>query len=376
MKGNITTGKLRFKKIMLIVFMIITAVVVLAALSVLVSRLINSSKNKVDTVNSIQESAYIDIDGMKQYIQIRGENTGNPVMIFIHGGPASPMGYVSAYYQRELESQLTIINYDQRGCGRTYYANDCNANSNIDLLVNDLNAIVEYAKERFGKDNVIIAGHSWGTVIGSIYVQKYPENVSCYIGISQITNLYENKLNVARTALEKNEIKGTKDEQKLTELIKRMNQVKAYDDMSLDDLSQLVSVTSKYIACEGEMSGLSQMITGITSPDMNFDDMKWFMLQMNTEKFFSQNKEIMEYAFFGFDIDILSKNYHVPVYYLAGKSDYAVCQKDAQAYYESIEAPDKAFYWIENAGHGIFMDNPKLYCDTIKTILSKIDEWR
>ncbi|MGN0592950.1 MAG: alpha/beta fold hydrolase [Ruminococcus sp.] len=366
--------KRKLKKIMFIVFIIMISVVALVALSVLVSRLINSNKNKIDTENGIQESTYIDLDGMKQYIQIRGESTENPVMIFIHGGPASPMGYVSAYYQKELESELTIINYDQRGCGRTYYANDCNANSNIDLLVNDLNGIVEYAKERFGKDHVILAGHSWGTVIGSIYVQKYPENVSCYIGISQITNLYENKLNVARTALEKDEIKGTEDEQKLTELIKRMSQVKDYDDMSLDDLGQLVSVTSKYIACEGEMSGLSQMITGITSPDMNFDDIKWFMLQMDTEKFFVQNEEIMEYAFFGFDIDMISKTYNVPVYYLAGKGDYAVSQEDAQAYYEKIEAPDKAFYWIENAGHSMFMDHPELYCDTIKDILSKMDD--
>ncbi|MGN1137414.1 MAG: alpha/beta fold hydrolase [Oscillospiraceae bacterium] len=366
--------KRKLKKIMFVVFIIIISVVALVALSVLVARLINSNKIKIDTENGIQESTYIDIDGMKQYIQIRGESTENPVMIFIHGGPASPMGYVSAYYQRELESELTIINYDQRGCGRTYYANDCDANSDIDLLVNDLNAIVEYAKERFGKDNVIIAGHSWGTVIGSIYVQEHPENVSCYIGISQITDLYENKLNAARTALEKDEIKGTADEQKLTELIQKMSQVEDYDDMSLDDLSQLVSVTSKYIACEGEMSGLSQIITGITSPDLNFDDIKWFMSQMDTEKFFAQNNEVMEYAFFGFDIEMLSKKYDVPVYYLAGKGDYAVCQKDAQTYYESIEAPDKAFYWIENAGHSMFMDNPKLYCDTIKSILSKIDD--
>ena len=359
---------------MFIVFIIIISVIALVTFSVLVTRLINSNKNKINTENGIQESTYIDIDGMKQYIQIRGESTENPVMIFIHGGPASPMGYVSAYYQRELESELTIINYDQRGCGRTYYANDCNANADIDLLVNDLNVIVEYVKERFGKKNVIIAGHSWGTVIGSIYVQKYPENVNCYIGISQITNLYKNKLNVARTALEKDEIKGTEDEQKLTELIKRMSRVNDYNDMSLDDLSKLVTATSKYIACEGEMSGLSQMITGITSPDMNFDDMKWFMLQMNTEKFFAQNKDIMEYAFFGFDIDLISKTYNVPVYYLAGKGDYAVCQKDAQAYYESIEAPDKAFYWIENAGHSMFMDNPELYCDTVKNILSQIEK--
>lgn len=357
---------------MFIVFIIIS-VVALTVILVLDLRLINSNRNKINTEKGIQESTYIEIDGMKQYLQIRGENTDNPVMIFVHGGPASPMGYVSAYYQRELESELTIINYDQRGCGRTYYANGCNANSDIDLLVNDLNEIVEYAKERFGKDKVILAGHSWGTVIGSIYVQKYPENVSCYIGISQITNLYENKLNVAREALEKDEIKGTEDEQTLTELIKRMSQVNEYDDMSLEDLCQLVSVSSKYIACEGEMSGFSQMITGITSPDMNFDDMKWFMLQMHTEEFFVQNKEIMEYAFFGFDIDTFSKTYNVPVYYLAGTGDYAVCQKDVQAYYENIEAPDKAFYWVENAGHSMFMDNPKLYCDTIKNILSRID---
>lgn len=109
---------------------------------------------------------------------------------------------------------------------------------------------------------------------------------------------------------------------------------------------------------------------------MNFDDIKWFLSQMNTENFFAQNKEIMEYAFFGFDIATLSKTYNVPVYYLAGKGDYAVCQKDAQAYYENIEAPDKTFYWIENAGHSMFMDNPQLYCDTIKNILSRMDEWR
>ena len=71
------------------------------------------------------------------------------------------------------------------------------------------------------------------------------------------------------------------------------------------------------------------------------------------------------------DIGTLSKIYNVPVYYLAGKGDYSVCQKDAEAYYESIEAPDKAFYWIENAGLSMFMDNPKVYCDTIKDIMLK-----
>lgn len=362
---------MKLNKIGLVAFIFI-AFLVLVALFVMFLRFRNRSKIKIDGKNSVQESLFLDINGMKQYVQIRGENVENPVMIFVHGGPASPMGYVSAYYQKELESSLTIINYDQRGCGRTYYANGCDSECNIELLVSDLDATVEYAKKRFGKDTVIIAGHSWGTVIGSIYVQKAPQNVSCYIGISQITNLYKNKLNVARTALEKVEIKRTKDEKELSALIEKMSKVKNYYDMSISDLSRLVAISKKYLACKGEMPGFAQMTAGITSADMNFTDIKWFLRQMNVENFFAQNKNLMKYAFFGFDIDSLSKNYDVPVYFLAGKGDYSVCQKDAQTYYEKITAPDKAFYWIENAGHSMFMDSPKQYCEVIKDILGKL----
>lgn len=358
---------------MIIVLYIILAVILLAVLIIVSIRLINTNQNKINTENGIQESTYIDINGIKEYIQIRGEDTANPIMIFIHGGPASPMGYVSAYYQKNLEEQLTIINYDQRGSGRTYYANNKDANVNVDLLVEDLNGIIEYAKERFNKDNVIIVGHSWGTVIGSIYVQKYPDNVSCYIGISQVTNLYENKLNIARMALERDEIKGTKDEKELTELINQMSTVSNYENMSIEELGKMVSLTAKYIACDGEMSGIAQMWTGITSPDMNLEDIKWFISSMNLQKFFEQNKDIMEYAFFGFDISNLSTTYNVPIYFVSGDGDYAVCQKDVEIYYESISALDKKYYKLENVGHSMFMDNPPLYCEAIEEILSRLE---
>ena len=50
---------------MFIVFIIIISVIALVTFSVLVTRLINSNKNKINTENGIQESTYIDIDGMK-----------------------------------------------------------------------------------------------------------------------------------------------------------------------------------------------------------------------------------------------------------------------------------------------------------------------
>lgn len=350
---------------------VIGCILCLFALVVIAGRVYYYYKNRIKSPEGIQEAAYISINGIKQYIQVRGNDIKNPVIIFIHGGPASPMGYVSAYYQKDLENEYTIINYDQRGCGRTYYANKKESCTNIALLLEDLEELVLYAKKRFSQDKVIMIGHSWGTVIGSQYVQQHPENVKAYIGVSQVTDLYDNKLNVARKVLACEEIRGTKAEKELSNLVSKMSQVKHLEDMSLKDLGKLVSLSKKYVACKGEMSPLKQMWLGLTSPDMSVWDIRWFIKQMNTKHFFEVNKQILEYAFFGFKLKEQADTYAVPVYYIGGEGDYAVSQDNVREYFQSIKAPDKQYYMLENTGHSMFMDNPKLYCNTVKRCLCK-----
>lgn len=359
------------KRMVKILGIILLGIILLVILVPVTGRIVNACKNHIVSENGVQESTYIDVNGMKQYIQIRGKDVSNPVMIFIHGGPAGPMGYVSAYYQKYLEDDLTIINYDQRGCGRTYFANDCDSTSNVELLIKDLNGIVEYAKERFGQEKVIIVGHSWGTILGTIYAQEYPENVECYIAISQMTNGYQNKISNMEKVLDREDIKGTEDEKQLQELLERMKKVSTYEEMSMDDVNSSVNLVAKYMRGKDEMSGLGQIWQGIVSPDMNLTDIKWFMKQMDTAKFLEDNKELMDYALFGFDITELSNTYQVPVYYIAGAGDYMINQDDAKDYFETINAPYKEFYMFESVGHSMFMDDPRLFGDTIKKILEK-----
>lgn len=360
------------RKILLWIGVILLAVVFLSVLTVVVARLVNGCRNRIRTENGIQESTYIDIDGMKQFIQIRGEDQNNPIMIFLHGGPASPMSFVSAWYQRTLEKDVTIINYDQRGCGRTYYANNCDPNTNVDLLLQDLDAIVDYARERFEQDKVIITGHSWGTALGSLYIQQHPEKVLCYIGIGQMTDPIDDKLTAAEIALASLAIKGTEDEQKLAALVQKIKGVSKFEDLDFHDLMAMSATTAKYWDREGQQSGFEQIWFGLSSPDMNLNDMRWFLSQLDPEKFAEKTTEIMEYAIFGFKISDLSTIYEVPVYYIGGEGDFVVCQYNAKAYYEVIMAPDKGFYWLENVGHSPFMDDPELYCDTVKCILNRI----
>jgi len=117
------------------------------------------------------------------------------------------------------------------------------------------------------------------------------------------------------------------------------------------------------------MSGLQQMWTGLTSPDMNLQDMKWFFVMSDSRRLFSLEHNIMEYAFFGFNLRELGTEYEVPVYYIAGVGDYSLPQKDVEAFYNEINAPKKNLIWIKNAGHSMFMDQPEAFCDAVKECL-------
>src|SRR5215217_5452109 len=44
----------------------------------------------IDTPNGIVEQRFVNIGGIDQWIQLRGEDRGNPVLLVLHGGPGWP----------------------------------------------------------------------------------------------------------------------------------------------------------------------------------------------------------------------------------------------------------------------------------------------
>jgi hypothetical protein len=73
----------------------------------------------VGTLNGIDEGRYVAIGGIEQWITIRGEDRRNPVLLFLHGGPGdatNPWGYAGF---RPWLKAFTVVQWDQRGAGRT-----------------------------------------------------------------------------------------------------------------------------------------------------------------------------------------------------------------------------------------------------------------
>lgn len=97
-------------------------------------------------------------------------------------------------YQSPLARNFTLVAFDQRGAGLAYNAKEAKAlDLTKEIYVDDVHNVVGYLKQRFNKQKIIIVGHSFGSVLGVWYAQKYPEDIVAYVGVGQCVDYVENE---------------------------------------------------------------------------------------------------------------------------------------------------------------------------------------
>src|SRR5689334_8165228 len=143
------------------------------AIGVKIWRFIMQQKENVNGTR-IDRKESLTIGGITQWISLRSENIRNPIMLFLHGGPGTAQISFSRKSQRRLEDSFLVVNWDQRGSGRSYSRSLRKEYMKIECFVEDAEELIEYLLKRFGQKKVYLVGHSWGTIIGSYLTAKRP----------------------------------------------------------------------------------------------------------------------------------------------------------------------------------------------------------
>ncbi len=65
----------------------------------------------------IDESGFVSIGGIDQWIAIQGQSRSNPVILFLHGGPGEAQSPFLDQF-KPWENDFTVVNWDQRGGAR------------------------------------------------------------------------------------------------------------------------------------------------------------------------------------------------------------------------------------------------------------------
>ena len=116
--------------------------------------------------NSIATIESVMINDRKQSLLIRGQNVDQPILLCCHGGPGmAQIGFIR-HFQKELEKHFIVINWDQRGAGKSFLWRDIQTNLTIDQFFSDAKKVIQYLLKRFNKQKLFLAGHSWGSIIG------------------------------------------------------------------------------------------------------------------------------------------------------------------------------------------------------------------
>jgi proline iminopeptidase len=148
---------------------------------------------KIETPNGIQEAGFVTIGGVQQWVQIRGEDRANPVILLVHGGPGSSTIFSLYEALRPWERDYTIVEWDQRGAGWTGLRAPGPPGVDIQRYVDDGVEVTNYVRQRLGKDKVILLGWSWGSVLGLGMAQTHPELYYAYVGTGQVVDMQRNE---------------------------------------------------------------------------------------------------------------------------------------------------------------------------------------
>ena len=156
-------------------------------------------------VGSIVKEVMLPVGGTDQWVLIRGFDITNPVIVVLHGGPGMTMNGNWLIQQSALEEDFTMVYWDQRGCGKSYDAALTEDTMTVAQMLSDLHEIIAYVKNETGQEQVILFGHSWGTILGTYYAALNPDDLLAYVSTGQVSNdeyaegiSYEWALGIAR----------------------------------------------------------------------------------------------------------------------------------------------------------------------------------
>ena len=117
-------------------------------------------------VTPARREGWLERGAHRVYWSEAGAEHGLP-LVLVHGGPG---GSSSPGYRRFLDpSAWRIVQFDQRGCGRSEPAGLLQDNT-LQATITDMEAL----RESLGIDRWVVAGGSWGSTVAIAYAEAHP----------------------------------------------------------------------------------------------------------------------------------------------------------------------------------------------------------
>jgi len=290
----------------------------------------------------VNEAGYVAIGGIEQWVTIRGNSCANPVVLFLHGGPGNPLSPYAERIFAAWEADFTLVQWDQRGAGRTFGHNPPPAELTIATMTEDGIALTGYLRTRLGQPKVILVAGSWGTVLGVHMALARPDLFHAYVGAGQLVNYRENQAASYRQLLTR--ARAARDGETVA-AIEAMGPPPWTNPRNAGILRRATRIYERQTtiaAPEGWWTPAPAYADAATQVALEASDDFSYLQFVGT----AGNGMAAT-----IDLPRLGLTFGMPVFILAGAEDLVTVPSVARRYFDSLSAPRKEFRLLASTGH-------------------------
>ncbi len=320
----------------------------------------SNSVYSMEVIDAIDDEFFVKSGEEELYIKVRGQNLDNPVLLFLHGGPGELTGPLifQAYAGPELEKHFIV--------GYLHQRNTCKSPSvpvatlTVEQFVKDVYNVVEFLREKYDKDKIFLLGHSFGGILGYMYLLEYEDNnniekfvsaAGAFSAVSLEENGYKTALELAKKtnnqqALERLDTLGPPPYETFQEgMVWRML------------IMNMLNGTKEGITKNLQMSKVMS-ITGIENINP-----EWQKKMMATASAMWNELNTI-------DIEDEVKKISIPILIIAGAKDIMVPVRLLKKGYENLGG-EKEYFILEESNHMMFVDEPDLFVSKVIEFIQK-----
>lgn len=332
------------KSKMMAVILVLSILVVTISAGLLYRKVLQHRSARIltiDTVGQIAEERFVRVGGIEQWIQIRGEDRENPVLLILHGGPGWPNATFTVPL-RSWEKYFTLVQWDHRGAGKTLRRNGKAGSGDMTFArrVSDAIELINYLRDYLQKDKVVLLAESMGTLTGIPLVKRCPDLFSALVVTDLYVDMIQNEHLKYQMTLERLHALGN------TKAIAALEKIGADPKRwDLHDWNVNMDWAFKTNLPTPNLARELLLPLVLSSPIYSLRDIVALFagFQYSTVQMY---EEIKAYSALQ-----LGTQFEIPFFVFQGESDVITLVSLAKGYFDEIDAPVKKISLIKDAGH-------------------------
>lgn len=315
-------------------------------------RAIVADVGRLVTPGRVDETYEATLGGVRQWVRVRGTDRTKPILLFVHGGPGATESPVAWSFQRPWEDFFTVVQWDQRGAGKSYPLADpakLAPTLRPGRYIDDAIELIELLRARYGQRRILLLGHSWGSAVGLGVAVKRPDLLYGYIGVGQVIDPRASEKilfdwTLARARADRN-----------AQAVRELEALQPYPGpgrLTIDrtDAQRRWGVYYGALAAYRNNADFY-----FRSPRLSPDHTPADRRAMNAGSALSVQNVWPYLADLSYArVDRL----HTPVLMFLGRQDYTTPAQPVAAWMDRLRAPTKRTLWFEHSAHLAFVEEP------------------